>query len=986
MTSEEMKNLQNYIIDSMTLVAQKAIDDASFTKVEEGIITEILDEGKGSYKVKYLDNELIAYSAYSTLTYNVGDKVNLLFTSDKLDEAKLILSAVTPSAANFAGGTSGASYLEISDNLFDGLSENIEMSSYYYRMKGESSPHNEISIPSIVGNNFKTLFERYAIDYSTEEEQAAFSLEMLVKTTIPTEQFTSGGDYGICLELPTYYTNQVGEIMEYTTHKFFLNTENMTGSPYSYHEFTYKNTLISLDAYEHLDKSRNVNVYAYCDNNFRQKETIIDSDLDIFIQDISLKCVQVYETSESNYELSISATDGPLFLQGSTQSEKILTPILRLSGKNTSIDEYDCYWFREDSSVKNNLSEGYSVFGGIGWYCLNDYEYSDEGNISYITTNKTLSVPQSDILSSCKYKCVVDCDGIAVAAHITIQNLNSNVSIEMVNNPGIVYPNSGIVSFICRVDYPDLYSGGIANTNLKFEWARHDHKDNLITDVENSDISISSIFVEDGKFVCVYSLPVSYINKANTIYCSVYTIDSTNKTTLIGTVNKTATIQDVSNAKFTLLLENADILYKYDTNGNSPFLANYSGAIGSVPSAIEPITFKIFKQDGTEFTKDEYGVCDVRWVVPRESMFVIPESGAAADEENYYITTNSLVYKIGDRYDANKAVGEITLTVNFQGEVLQAKPRIVFTKDGENGTNGSMYTALITHNGYAYNENGRKLKFVWKCTDKQGNGSWFYHDQENNILVPFASMGECKLEVIVYKGSTLQDVTSKVTWDMFDKKMTNPCFNIDQNGILTIDSNKNWIDANAIFCNTVEAIIQVGNEGETDSTEYLYVYYPIEITRLSMNGSSIISTDGEALLVPHLDNGFSTVLYAEDGTNPSWNTQPFTCISPSISKSNLKGYYMYNWSSSDNLKTNNRTTQSCTFEPVTKFDNGISQNYVRVAINAIQGISPEAAAADEQDITKNINLYKSYKEQTEEILQELDSLDPNLGQNIDIIA
>ena len=133
-----------------------------------------------------------------------------------MDEAKLIISAVTPTAANYAGGTSGASYLEISGNLFDGLPNNIEMSSYYYRMKEKASPHNEIDISYIIGNNFKTLFNTYIQDYSTSEEQAAFSLEMLVKTTIPSEQFTSGGDYGICLEIPTYFVNEIGEKIDET--------------------------------------------------------------------------------------------------------------------------------------------------------------------------------------------------------------------------------------------------------------------------------------------------------------------------------------------------------------------------------------------------------------------------------------------------------------------------------------------------------------------------------------------------------------------------------------------------------------------------------------------------------------------------------------------------------------------------------------------------------------------------------------------------
>ena len=341
--TENAINLQNYLIEAMETIAQTKIANADFIVIKEGLIDSVVDEARGVYKVKYLDNIIEAISAYSSISYTPEEKVYLLFTNEDMEQSKIILGSVTPSIRNIAGGTSGQSYLELAGNIFDSLTEEIKMCSYYHRMPGKASPHDEINIP-IINSSFNKVFYEYSMIYKTTEDdksQATFSFGVTLKTSIPQEQYSSGGDYGICLELPTKYVDENGDEMTKNTHKYFLNTSTMVGNPYSYPTSTYVNTIITLDDYEVYDTSGYAKLYAYTNDTFRQKESIQENEYDIIIQDISLKPVKVYDVDDSSYDLILTATDGPNFLLGSTQSEKIIKPTLRIGGKSTTIDQYD---------------------------------------------------------------------------------------------------------------------------------------------------------------------------------------------------------------------------------------------------------------------------------------------------------------------------------------------------------------------------------------------------------------------------------------------------------------------------------------------------------------------------------------------------------------------------------------------------------------------------------------------------------------------
>jgi hypothetical protein len=100
---------------------------------------------------------------------------------------------------------------------------------------------------------------------------------------------------------------------------------------------------------------------------------------------------------------------------------------------------------------------------------------------------------------------------------------------------------------------------------------------------------------------------------------------------------------------------------------------------------ITPISFKLFNPDGSELSEDDYRYCRVRWYVPSTSM-IIPSSD---------LTNKTFEYTISPTYSPTKTDNYINLRVAFKDKIFTETVNLKFVKEGELGTNGSKYTALI---------------------------------------------------------------------------------------------------------------------------------------------------------------------------------------------------------------------------------------------------------------------------------------------------
>jgi len=119
-------------------------------------------------------------------------------------------------------------------------------------------------------------------------------------------------------------------------------------------------------------------------------------------------------------------------------------------------------------------------------------------------------------------------------------------------------------------------------------------------------------------------------------------------------------------------------------------------------------------------------------------MLVIDSSytGIQSEDGNYMIyNSNVLNYNIANSYSSSKPNNNIQLRVKYQGVVLITETNFTFTKQGENGTNGTEYQIKIvpnTPNGVVYNDypvvyydDSNNWYTGWQHVNGTGNGVWF---------------------------------------------------------------------------------------------------------------------------------------------------------------------------------------------------------------------------------------------------------------------
>ena len=916
------------LTEAIQTISQSAAASKAATLTVKAEITEVVDEGLGIYQVTYLGNTFEASTTHSEIIYSVGDLVYVIIPNGNFDETKLILSPVNSESTVYASTVNGEYYVSLGDNLFKSI-DDVELNSFI--------PLDDTSVV-IDRTGFSALFN------SALKDSRTFNFTCKIRTEIPNNH-RSEGNYGLKLSIPVI--QQVDDIYIEDYYDIILDKNNISGDMYNLTVPALQNIYFTLPEDLIYDNSRNVNVYKFCKGFLGEDDTQSD---DIFINDIQLLSIYAIPASvETGYSAVVTATEGYSFLTSRTGDKKTLSVTAYLNGKVTQLDKFDCYWFKENSYVDTS-SDKFNRFGGIGWEILNDYnekELMDNGKISYqyITNNYSLVVNQEEIHSDTRFKCVLVCGESVVKTIVTIKNLASDASISLTTSTGSSYypVNVGNVelvltyaeSGITDVDSPDFC--------LSFNWQRFDKNNNYI---DNDFYEIKEYEKIDNKYVMKISYPVSKIEDTNTISCSVNIENSTAAgvvKTVVGT--KFITISTIEKTGNRIILTNSDRIYKYDADGDSPMSANYDGPLSSAIKTIDPIEVKLYDAEGAEFTSDMYSVMTVTWLVPINSMIRIASSlqGDTTSNPGYYTISGNYVdygkleYTISSSYLKTKNDNDIIVRVAgpsnaFNEGFPQSITSLKFIKDGASGTNGSKYSAIVAYGGYGYGEKDsegkvHKLQLVYVASAS----NWYiYNPATSNILTPFNTIN---LTAKLYVNGELSSSSPNTAWKIFDSSYSTDTFispvNIGSGGVITLNGNK-WTDTSKHFGATIEAKVSVGNNGQTNSREYVYTYYPIECSYIN----SLSNAEGG---IPTLQGGFTEVVYAPDGTNPQQdNSDSFEVIDINYWE-DLSEVITCTWSVSSNLDKKSEDANKCEIKPKTKYDNGVAKNFVRVSISRSDG-------------------------------------------------
>ena len=951
--------LQQSMLDAMQLLSTKAANSTDATLTVKCTITDIVDAGLGLYEVEYGDNKFNAYTN-SNISYKVNDNVYVLVPGGDFSQQKMILGATAPAATTLITEEQSDIYVPISGNLF-GQDGEIELRSW----------EDEQYLVNINTQNFGTVFKDYLDTYKT------FLFTANIRTEIDKDHQVKG-NYGLILYLPFLSNNAAGggQAKVPVWRSYNMDVTTIQGNPYDFNVYQKVNLYYAADETLEYDTSREPYIIAFTEG-FGYAAPRTDINYDIHIKNIGIEVIDTLTAQEKDgYSLTIVSDDGNYFLEGKYVKSKVLTPYLKVKGKDTKLNKWDCYWFVEDASVDIS-NQDYLAIGGLGWKCLNrktNFTYDAEGNRSfqYVTTDYTYTVSPADVTSTLRYKCVLVQNDVVVGDLIKLINLNAKIETTLVSATGSnsFLADIGSVDLIARIYYEGVTDNTSSTVSLKTEWQRFDKADNYIDNDFYEIIRYNDPVEIKGKtyFETEIKYPCSMLDQLNTINCTFYSITKDNNNEIVENNLGTESIVVIakSGLLYGLAIQGGDVLYKYDADGDSPMVANYDGPASSRVKTIDPISFKVFKADGSELSELEYLYCRYTWSFPKNSMMTLKgfdTSTLRQDDDYYYIEgfgQQEINYTIANTYNKKKSNNTIILNADFDSVSMSDVISPKFLKDGESGTNGSKYSAVLTNgvNEYAYGErdaNGkiRKLQLVYLADTQE----WKIYDADTNSLIDF---NDPELKVQVYRDGERINTDYSVEWGMFDTLSTNPCFGIT-GGVLNIKDN--WTDPDTIYCNTVEAKITVSNNSVTNSNEVIYAYYPIEITRL-------LRSDMAGGTIPNLDGGFEEVLYASDGTNPQYdNTNDFVCID-NLYNDDIGNYYDYEWINSRNLKRSGSSTgSSADIKPVTKFDNGDSKNYVKVTLTMsaqsrqdIQDIIDALTVRidDTQDLIDFYNHNKSY--------------------------
>lgn len=922
------EQLQGSLLQAIQTLTDSSVAHSKATMTVKAEITEVVSISQGIYKARYLNDSLTVY-AMQGLEYSVGNIVYILIPDGNFSNKKLILSnaaVVDEVSVQIGESTSADEYYDISENFFANFNNTIQLCSY-------KTSNGGITLSQIDRAAKEKIIE-YLKYYNT------FYFGATIQTALDATQKARNGKYGIKLSIPLKGLDE--ETSTYWK-EIQIDPSNILGNPYALEVPTPQSITFSIDTTKlTYDSKRDIIITYFSEAGEDSFLPGKNKPADIFLTDIIFKTIEALpESIQQGYSLTINATQGTLFTDnGSVDEVKTLTPTVRYNGNKITLrSDTICYWFVEDASI-NARSKGYVSYAGAGWRCLN--EVDGEGNpVSALSKE----VAKNDLVKELKYKCVIIYDKNVISNTITLVNVNSSIELKLETSTGsTLYPKTAK-----EVELRMIVMGESTLANISFSWSRKD-KNGQLVEVINSKTKQpepNADFIIEGT-PSIAKLPILLIDELTTVSCTVIKDDGTVRTVL-GTKSLTITIGEKQTPQYRLVINNGDRVYKYDSDGDSPMIANYDGPLSSVVSAIKPLTYQIFRADGTEFTETDYRLCSYTWKVPKNSLIQIDEDNVGGGPDHYRVSGNGggiegnytaqLNYKIASKFNNNKSDNNITLEVKFNDVILEEKTNMFFLKEGASGTNGTKYAAVITYDGYGYRQqdtSGREQKLRMYYTVK--DNTWYFSKSDNYVYKTGASVPPL-FKILVYEdGEILSSGNYTVSYSMFDKKNLNPIFRVDKNiGRLGVSIGVRPSLNNLM--NIVQATITItknGTESSINSETVLYAYYPIEVTMIS--GDIVFSSSPCHIdTLCYLTGGFSEVVYATDGTNPQYDSSiPFE----------YKNYSnILQWVHNVNnghltIREIEENVAQRKYVPDSKYDDGNTRNYVYVRSGDYATIQP----------------------------------------------
>lgn len=863
------------ILEAINIISDKKISKAEFSSTIQGTIVDCKDASLGKYLVKYQDSLLEAYSTSPSVSYSKDSLVYIFVPDGNLKEYKVILGTTKQLGTNYIEEFTGEEYFDTGENFISN-DYTIAMSSYQtkqYELFNRNSK-----------NNIITLSENIA-----SEIRNANYLKMTgtVQTGLPYDQ-KRNGHYGIRITL--IMKNSATGVEE--PQDYYFDNNNFFGNPYEY--TTASNQVVScqIDSDNFVAVDRIVCFVQDFPNQVEQGEE--PPAADIFIYNFAINgSYKLSDSEKSSVAIVLKAERGYTF--GKDSSDDDTRPIvanLRVKMKEVNLEQQNVqiYWFIQDLKITSRNPQ-YLNYGGMGWRCINEKVISDSETPNRFNPSPSIEIKKEDVAFSkqTKFKCVAVYDNKSYSKQFLIFNQGATYEVTLISSEGTSFHHSaGHPNLICQVwSEEDGERKEITDQENKiFKWQVCNYQNKTTDIVENNVLYVKALknraeiedavgvetywnqtcevdkYYNDFGFLkqdnqktykqfydlynkiissyennqhleknILYNVNLQEIINSSTFRCSCYEKKDNGIQQLIGTASIEIKNTPASSNGYALVINHGDQTFLYNEEGASL----HSNAIDE-PYQLFDLSYTLYYNGNEIKQEDLQNGTTVTWKVPIENTML--DMGS-----NEYITDteNNLPIGIKNTYDNNLSNNDIYLIMQYKDQTFITKTNFTFSKQGQNGTNGTKYQFKL------------KVKDNKEPVITYKNGQW---EPESLIVEPELWNNGIKIEI-----------NGILNWKILKDNLKNSSSMLSNDFRPVIQKGSNLKDRqfnlqeNPQIVEGLSNIIEAQYSNGPDGYKY-YTDLPI---------SSIIQQSEDRYNVRiKPGTGFRYVTYSNDGTKPSY--------------------------------------------------------------------------------------------------------------------
>lgn len=501
---------------------------------------------------------------------------------------------------------------------------------------------------------------------------------------------------------------------EFNNVAFVLDSNNMTGNPYNYSSWSTQYAIFSID----METFAGINDILFYKDGFLLDENKCTHDNtgrevpreDLFIKNVKVYALKPISAENGDYRLEISSPNGLVF--NSISEDEILQSVAKVTKAyyQNLTDQCTFYWFKKNRNVTTVSSTDYHQFGGIGWAYLTNKR---NGRTAVLTGAENQAYENV-------YKCVAVIDGQTILSQeFYVYNLFVKTKLKIFSDLGVKFSfDSGTPLLTCWIN--DKEPEKTEEENYHYYWAvvvngqrtflnekiKVPEKDIKITDIIGM-LSFDSLtkgmkfydheeeLTENFELATRVLYPIGNIGLEKIITFECYVEQKFNNNYIdIGCA--TLTLSNDINAAvsdYHIVIENGNQVFQYDEYGNSPTAKKLKD-----PLQIKPLICHFFNPTGLEIPNGNY---TLNWIIPMNDSMLIPKNtdrlveNPATKLREIDNTSTELVFDIAEFYNEEYQNNQVTCQIVFNGETISKDTNLLFTKVGENGTNGTDIVARI---------------------------------------------------------------------------------------------------------------------------------------------------------------------------------------------------------------------------------------------------------------------------------------------------